>query len=98
MIKLLVSNRAREDLRNIARYTEQRWGKEQKSNYLGLIEQRFGDIRRNPAIGAPRDHIKPGYRSVAAGRHLIFYRESGGAIGIVRVLHQNMDVMRHLAD
>ena len=98
MIRLLVSDRAREDLRDIARYTEQRWGADQKAIYLGLIEQRFADILRNPAIGTPRDHIKPGYRSVAAGRHLIFYREFGDAIGIVRVLHQNMDVKRHLAD
>ena len=98
MTGIIVSDRAREDLRNIARYTEQRWGTDQKSNYLGLIEQRFADIRRNPAIGAPQGHIKPGYRSVAAGRHLIFYRESGGAIGIVRVLHLNMDVRHHLAD
>ena len=98
MTGIIVSDRARENLRNIARYTEQKWGPDQKAIYLGLIEQRFGDIRRNPAIGAPRDHIKPGYRSVAASRHLIFYRESVGAIGIVRVLHQNMDVGHHLAD
>ena len=98
MTRIVVSDRAREDLRNIAPYTEQRWGADQESTCLGLIEQRFGDILRNPEIGAPRDHIKPGYRSGSAGRHLIFYRESGDAIGIVRVVHQNMDARHHLAD
>lgn len=98
MTRLIISDRAREDLRNIAEYTEKRWEVEQKSTYLGLIEQGFGDILRNPAVGAPRDHIKPGYRSVNVGRHLIFYRDSGADIWIVRVMHQNMDVWRHLAE
>jgi plasmid stabilization system protein ParE len=32
----------------------------------------------------------------AVGSHLVFYRETGHDIVIVRILHQRMDVERHL--
>ncbi len=98
MKKLVVSAHAEEDLRAIARFTERQWGVERKTAYLERIRERLRDIRRNPAAGAPRDHIKPGYRGMPAGSHIIFYRETPKAIEILRILHRNMDMRRRLAD
>jgi len=51
----------------------------------------------NPRIGRACDEIRPGYRKLAAGSHMLFYRVSvEGVIDVVRVLHQRMDVDRHL--
>jgi toxin ParE1/3/4 len=51
----------------------------------------------NPRIGRACDEIRPGYRKLAAGSHILFYRVSaGGIIDVGRVLHERMDVDRHL--
>jgi toxin ParE1/3/4 len=51
----------------------------------------------NPRIGRVCDEIRPGYRKLAAGSHILYYPvRPDGVIDIVRVLHQRMDVDRHL--
>ena len=44
---------------------------------------------------AARDDVRPGYRAFHEGRHLIFYREAGDQIEIIRILHDRMDFRRH---
>jgi toxin ParE1/3/4 len=96
MTKLVVSDAARQDLRDITRYTEKNWGSVQRDKYLEAIKGRFLLIRERPTAGASRDEIRPGYRSLTSGRHVIFDRVTEDAIEIVRILHANMDLHRHL--
>ena len=96
MKKLVVAKATREDLQDIAAYTEQRWGTAQRRRYLDEIKTRFAQLREHPGLGAPRDEIRAGYRSTLSGRHVIFYRETTDSIEIIRVLHDTMDVHSHL--
>lgn len=51
----------------------------------------------NPVIGRACDEVRPGYRKLAVGSHMLYYRiVDGDAINVVRILHQRMDVDRHL--
>ena len=51
----------------------------------------------NPRICPACDEIRPGDRKLAVGSHTLYYRVMpDGVIDIVRVLHQRMDVDRHL--
>ncbi len=51
----------------------------------------------NPMIGRACDELRPGYRKHAVGSHTLYYRiVSGDVIDVVRILHQRMDVDRHL--
>lgn len=97
-MKLVVTRAARADLEGIARYTEEQWGAARKRRYLNALRDRFGQIRRNPGLGTLRDDIRPGYRSVVSGRHVVFYRETKDRIEIVRVLHERMDMHQHLTE
>ena len=74
MRKLLIASAARRDLAEIAAYTKATWGDEQRRSYLGAIRQNFAAIRDQPSIGHQRDELRKGYRSLASGRHQIFYR------------------------
>ena len=64
MTKLVVSDAAQRDLRDIARYTEQTWGSAQRQRYLEAIERRLALLRERPTAGSPRDEIRQGYRSI----------------------------------
>ena len=94
--KLRLTAPAKRDLASIARHSRREWGVARKRKYLARIRDTFRALRDNPGIGAPRDDIAAGLRAHPVGSHLVFYREAGTAVVILRVLHQRMDVESHL--
>jgi toxin ParE1/3/4 len=54
------------------------------------------DLAAETRTGRAVDDVRRGYFRYAVGSHLIFYRRSGHMIDIIRILHQRMDVGRHL--
>jgi len=96
MPQFVLRQEALDDLREIAAFTVQRWGKLQKDRYLRFLDAGFHLIGANPSIGKACDDLAPGYRSLPRGRHMIFYRQVAAAVEIVRVLHREMDPERHL--
>ncbi len=88
-----VTEAAKNDLKNIARFTQKRWGLEQRNNYLKTLDDSFHQLARNPATGRACNEIKVGYYKFPTGSHMIFYRKKSDLkIQIVRVLHESMDV------
>jgi toxin ParE1/3/4 len=84
---------AKEDLRKIAKYTEKRWGRDQRNLYIKQFDDDFHLLAKSPSIGKQCDYIKDGYKKFPQGSHIIFYRESiKSKIIIIRILHKNMDV------
>jgi len=92
-----LTKQALEDLREIGRYSQQRWGRDQRRHYLALLDGYFHALAQNPGQGQRCDEIRAGYRKFLSGRHIIFYREQAAdGIQIVRVLHEKMDQETHL--
>jgi len=84
---------AKEDLRKIAKYTEKRWGRDQRNFYTKQFDDGFHFLAETPSVGKKCDYIKVGYRKFPQGSHIIFYREgTKSKIKIIRILHKNMDV------
>ena len=79
------------DLREIARYTQNKWGKNKRSVYLRALDERFNWLAQNPDLGLPRDDIKTGYLCYPEGKHIIFYRKNDDWIDVLGILHQSMD-------
>jgi len=46
--------------------------------------------------GRSAEDIRAGYRKAAVGSHVMFYRVRADVVEIVRILHRNMDVARHI--
>ena len=93
MPQFRLTHAAINDLKQIATYTKDQWGIEQRNTYLRQMDKRFHKIALNPTIGKPCDYIKQGYRISSIGSHIIFYTtESSSLINIIRILHKNSDV------
>ena len=88
--------RAREDLEEIWLYSLTTWSLDQADRYHAKLVQAFEDLANATRRGRDIGHVRPGYFKLASGSHFIFYRESEAAIDIIRILHQQMDVERHL--
>ena len=86
--------RAKNDLFQIAKYTEEHWGREQRNLYVKQFDDIFHLLADNPLAGKACDHIKIGYRKFPQGSHIIFYKKgTASKIEIIRILHKSMDVI-----
>ena len=92
-----ITNKAREDLIGIARYTETTWGRDQRMLYLKRLDSSFYALAENPALGRKCDEVKQDYYKYVEGSHIIFFRLGIDCdIEIIRILHRRMDVASHL--
>jgi toxin ParE1/3/4 len=95
--RYVLSPAAAADLEQIWDYTCQRWGGDQAETYVREIQRAIDRIVDNPLIGQSCDEVRASYRRHAVGSHTLYYRiASGDLIDVVRVLHNWMDVDRHL--
>ena len=87
---------AKSSLMQIAHYTQQKWGKNQRNLYLKMIDDCFHALCESPKLGRIRPEIHHALRSHPLGRHVIFYIIKQGDIVIVHVLHEKMDPSQYL--
>ena len=96
MSKVQFTNAARKDLREIFTYTTRTWGITQARQYSEQLKQ------HTIAIGEFRAHSKPVLGSSAdvhqshCRKHIFIFERKGDTVLIIRILHEAMDVPRHL--
>lgn len=86
--------KAKEDLKSIARYTENRWGLTQRNLYIKQFDDSFHFLADSPSAGKECGDIKEGYRRFPQGSHIIFYKKEAARVKvqIIRILHKSMDI------
>lgn len=89
---------AEQDLRDIARYTIDKWGMAQAERYEAILSKRFQEIAQG--VVTPRTFLKrrPDLLFAHCEHHYIFYLQSKNSANpiILAVLHERMDLMRRL--
>ncbi len=95
-MRFIVSPRARADIEDIWNYTVGQWGERQAEIYLRLLQAAVDAVASDPEVGQTCDDVQPGYRKYRVGSHVMFYRVNPNTVVVVRILHQRMDVGRHL--
>lgn len=88
--------KARADLFAIWDYTHDRWGAAQADRYISDIHSAIGDVASGARPPRDRSDVRRGYVEAKAGSHIIFLTRQGGHWLVVRVLHERMDLDRHL--
>lgn len=95
MTRFTLSPKARQDFVEIWLYTADNWGVEQADQYVLEIKRDLASAKPNSPMVRPID----GLLRMKSGHHLcIFRRDGSGAIHVVRVLHERMDVSRQLGE
>ncbi len=87
---------AEQDLETIWTHTLQQWGAGQADRYTNMLTAAFAELAQSPKTATACDHIRPGYRRRSVERHMIYFRITAYGIAVVRILHDRMDVQRHL--
>ena len=91
-----LSSKAAADLDRIHDYTILNFGLKQAQEYLSGLHERFKTLAENPMLGRSASDLSPGLRRSEYQSHVAFYVQREKGIWIVRVLHQSMDVKRHV--
>ena len=91
-----LSPAARKDMEAVWLYSLHEWGREQADRYLDELVEAFTFLAGSPGAGAQCEAIRAGYRKYPVIRHVVYYREAGYGIEVVRVLHDRMLPSRHL--
>jgi toxin ParE1/3/4 len=100
--KIRLAQAAERDFQSILLWTAERFGKAQARRYRDILKAPLVSLSDGPTPPnwKARENIAPGLCSVHVakpGRHIVFYRiEGAGVIGVVRILHDAMDPMRHV--
>lgn len=97
MANFRIKAAAKTDLKGIARFTENTWGRKQRNNYIAEFDRAFHQLAEKNELGTSCDHIRTGYRVFPIGSHIIFYKIADqNNVDIIRVLHKRMDVSSRL--
>ena len=92
-----LTRKAEEDLTNIAIYTLQAHGQDQAEKYKAALIQTANLITQMPSIGKVYVTARGAqFRKMRAKHHVMFYQATDYGILIARILHERMDVDRHL--
>ena len=96
MSNYTLTPRAQADVEGIWIYTIARWDEAQAVSYIQQIKKAAEVIAAKPRHGRSCDDIRAGYFKYRVGSHVLFYRETVNGIDIIRILHERMDIGRHL--
>jgi toxin ParE1/3/4 len=93
----ILSPAAQADVEDIWDYTVKRWGLDQAEHYTRLIHTACEELAQGKRLSRSAEDVRPGYHRALAESHIIFFRRMDtGMINIIRILHQRMDIERHL--
>lgn len=103
--KIVLSRLAENDLANIAAWTAENYGQKQAEIYVDALLDTIDELSAGePIQSIARDELAIGLRSLhmrkrgRRGRHLLVYKAADDILTIVRILHDSMEVSRHLPD
>lgn len=92
-----ISKQALSDLNKIWIYTFHKWSKKQADRYYDLIIGEIEFISDNFLAGKSVEQTRKNYRVTKIKSHLIFYKKvENEIVEIIRILHQRMDIKKHL--
>lgn len=97
MLSLVFSPGAASDIESIWDFTEGRWGTDQAERYVMALRDTCAAMADGSRPGQDASDIRDGYQKLRCGKHVIFARgRDDGALEIVRILHERMDITAHL--
>ncbi|MEL5849212.1 MAG: type II toxin-antitoxin system RelE/ParE family toxin [Candidatus Igneacidithiobacillus chanchocoensis] len=96
MAEFRLTPAALQDLEDIWRYSMQQWGIAQAERYVDALHARLSDLASAPFSAPSCDSIRPGYRQLRAEHHVAYYMIQSETVVVIRILHERMDVHRHI--
>lgn len=93
MAKVILRQKAIDDLNDIWMYTFVNWSEIQADKYYESIEFACTQLGKNPELGRKYEGIDKNLLGLRTGKHIIFYQIiKEREIEVIRILHERMDL------
>ena len=98
MAKIKFTKKAKIDLEEIWEYTYEAWSELQADKYYNELIEKCQELQKDFEQGKDYSRLYENLKGYKINRHIIFYRlmDKGKIIEIVRILHEKMDLKKHL--
>lgn len=83
------------DMEGIWNFSADQWSIDQADAYSRELFAAFDELATGRRRGRPAE-IRPNYMKFSVGSHVVFFRHLQSGIEVIRILHQSMDIRRHL--
>jgi toxin ParE1/3/4 len=90
------SEKAMEDLDGIYDYTKSNWSISQADKYIMGITSEVDKILQDNIYGRRLNLVDKRNMYIRYKSHIIVYRNLSESIFVIRILHKNMNIIRHL--
>ena len=87
---------AQGDIERIWIETANKWGVDQAETYIRQVSDHIQIIADRPLLGRACLDVRTGYYKYPTGSHILFYRRAENGIDVMRILHERMDLKRHV--
>jgi plasmid stabilization system protein ParE len=96
--RLLLTERAISDIRDIEAYSIAEWGKRTAARYLSDVEAALLRVQENPDLLRPEQDFHPNLRFYRVNKHLLVCDVQPKAIVLLTVMGANRDIPSRLAE
>ena len=99
MAKVILRQKAIDDLNDIWNYTFEQWSENQANKYYDSLKTTCNELGENPELGREYFGISRNLLGFKTGKHIIFYHlTSTNEVEIIRILHERMDLKTRLTE
>lgn len=99
MARVILRQKAIDDLNDIWNYTFEQWSDNQANKYYASLKIACHEIGENPELGREYFGISRNLLGFKTGKHIIFYHWiTANEIEIIRILHESMDLKNRLTE
>ena len=97
MAKIAFTNKSKDDLKEIWEYSYDTWSEKQADKYYEDLIERCQKLVLDYEYGKDYSSLIGNLKGVRINKHIIFYRIlESDMIEIERILHEKMDIKKHL--
>lgn len=98
MAKINFTKKAKIDLEEIWEYTYETWSEKQADRYYNELIEKCQELQKNIEQGRDYSRLYENLKGYKINKHIIFYRllDKVKTIEITRILHEKMDIKKHL--
>lgn len=96
--KLLLTQRALNDIAEIESYSIAEWGRRAAAKYLADLEAALARLREAPELLTPEADLHPDLRFYRVNKHLLVCDEKPKVIFLLTVIHSSRDIPSCLAE
>jgi len=96
MINVKFNEKSEQDLKEIYQYSYFQYGKTKADYYINDLKQCLNFLAENPLVARERHEFKQPVRIHHHAKHLVIYQQLAENILIIRLLHERVEIKKHL--